>query len=326
MRNRFIPIVHGASADRPDEQDTIVTASAIRASLHHLGYESEIIALDRGMTALPSLAARSPLLVFNLIESLDGDGALATLPLAAMDRLGLPYTGARLRAYASSTSKLSAKTRLLARSVPTPAYWPRGEGVPMDMTVIVKSVDEHGSLGMDGGCIVRGDRAADEIAAREARFGGRFFAEQFIEGREFNVALMETSRGVRILPIQEIDFSALPESRARIVDYDAKWDESCDAYHLTPRRFGVERAEPKLARELARIARLAWNAFRISGYARVDFRVARDDTPYVLEVNVNPCLAPDAGFVAAAAETGLSYDEVIAGILRAALPAARKAA
>jgi D-alanine-D-alanine ligase len=179
---------------------------------------------------------------------------------------------------------------------------------------------------MDGGCIVSGEAAVTEVKAREARFGGRFFAEAFVPGREFNVALMEGPRGVRVFPIQEIDFTALPESAARIVDYAAKWDEGCEAYHLTPRRFGLERREPKLARELGRIARDAWNAFGITGYARVDFRVAEDGTPYVLEVNVNPCLAPDAGFIATAAEAGLGYDEVIAGIVRAGMPAARKAA
>jgi D-alanine-D-alanine ligase len=77
---------------------------------------------------------------------------------------------------------------------------------------------------------------------------------------------------------------------------------------------------------LARIARAAWDAFDLSGYARVDFRVAADGTPYVLEVNANPCLAPDAGFAAAAAESGLTYDDMIAGIVRAAMPAAQKAA
>jgi D-alanine-D-alanine ligase len=326
MANRFIPIVHGAIADRPDEQDTIVTAEAIAQSLRRLGYDTEIVGLDKSMAALLDLVPRRPLLVFNMVESLAGDGALASVPLAAMDRLGLPYTGAGLAAYRDSSSKLKAKTRLAARSVPTPGWWPRGDGVPAGQTVIVKSVDEHGSLGMDGDCIVSGEAAAAEVKAREARFGGRFFAEAFVPGREFNVALMETTRGVRVFPVQEIDFSALPDDTARIVDYAAKWDESCDAYHLTPRRFGVERREPRLARELARIARDAWNAFGITGYARVDFRVAEDGAPYVLEVNVNPCLAPDAGFMATAAEAGIVYDEVIAGIVRAGLPAARKAA
>jgi D-alanine-D-alanine ligase len=326
MSNRFIPVIHGAAIDRPDEQDTIATAITVAESLHRLGYQSEIIVLDPSLEALPRLVARRPQVVFNLVEALGGDGALAFVPLAAMDHLGLAYTGADAIAYASSGSKLTAKARLAARGIPTPACWTRGEGVPASTTVIVKSVDEHGSLGMDGACIVSGERAVAEVRAREARFGGRFFAEAYIAGREFNAALIETSARIRVLPVQEIDFSSLPADCPPIVDYAAKWDTAADSYHLTPRRFGIERQEPRLARELARIARAAWDAFDLSGYARVDFRVAADGTPYVLEVNANPCLAPDAGFAAAAAETGLTYDDMIAGIVRAAMPAAQKAA
>jgi D-alanine-D-alanine ligase len=110
------------------------------------------------------------------------------------------------------------------------------------------------------------------------------------------------------------------------VDYGAKWDPASTAYHATPRRFGIERTDPELAAELGALSRATWQAFELTGYARVDFRVSRSGAPTVLEVNANPCLAPDAGFAAASAEAGLAYDEVIDTIVRAALPAARKAA
>jgi D-alanine-D-alanine ligase len=51
----------------------------------------------------------------------------------------------------------------------------------------------------------------------------------------------------------------------------------------------------------------------------VDFRVDREGVPWVLEVNTNPCLTPDSGFVAAAEKHGLTYTEVIAGIVEEAL-------
>jgi D-alanine-D-alanine ligase len=326
MCKPFIPVIHGAAVDRPDEHDTILTASAVAASLDRIGYDSEIVVLDPELAALPGLAARRPLVVFNLVEALGGNGALAPKALTAMDRLGLAYTGAKTKAYTHSASKLMAKKRLVAKSIPTPSYWPRGEGVPAERTVIVKSVDEHGSLGMDSGSIVPGSRAANEVRIREARFGSRFFAEEYIEGREFNVALIETQTGVRVLPVQEIDFSDLPEDCAPIVDYASKWEADSAAYQATPRRFGLEQAEPALVGELARIARSAWDAFNLTGYARVDFRVARDGAPFVLEVNANPCLAPDAGFAVTAAQANFDYDGIIARIARAAMPAAQQAA
>ncbi|MGF1620757.1 MAG: hypothetical protein ACFCUR_09095 [Rhodomicrobiaceae bacterium] len=326
MAKRYIPLVHGAIPGRADEQDTIDTAQHIAECLRRLGHDCDIVPVDRSLTALTGLVQRQIAVVFNLVEALDGDDALAVNAFEALDRLGLRYTGASAEAYARSGSKIAAKGRLREAGIPTPDYWPRGMDIPADVRVIIKSVDEHGSLGIDAGSIVTGAEAAAEIRAREARFGGTFFAEEYMEGREFNAALLQGADGVRLLPVQEIDFSDLPGDAPPIVDYAAKWDPSSAVYHTTPRRFGIERTDPALAAELARLARAAWDAFELTGYARVDFRVSRSGTPTVLEVNANPCLAPDAGFAAASAEAGLAYDEVIDTIVRAALPAARKAA
>lgn len=315
MEKPFVPVVHGAALDRPDEADTIVTAEAIAAGLLRIGFATEIVALTSGLGALDALAARQPFIVFNLVEALDGLSAKAPLAMARLDELGLAYTGARAAAYAQSNSKLDTKQRLIGCAIPTPASWSADDAVPGDATVIVKSVDEHGSLGMDQGSIVKGERAKAEIASRELEFGGRFFAEQYIEGREFNVSVLQTRDGAKVLPIAEIDFQSLPSGQHAIVDFAAKWDPEAPAFHLTPRRFGLDEAEPRLAEEIRRLTLACWQAFGLTGYARVDFRVALDGKPYVLEVNANPCLAPDAGFAAATAEAGFTYDALIAAVV-----------
>lgn len=69
-----------------------------------------------------------------------------------------------------------------------------------------------------------------------------------------------------------------------------------------------------------------WDLFGLSGYARVDFRVDAAGAPWVLEVNTNPCLAPDAGFAAAAAQAGITYDALVAHLLAVARARPRKAA
>ena len=58
-----------------------------------------------------------------------------------------------------------------------------------------------------------------------------------------------------------------------------------------------------------------WRLFKLSGYARVDFRVDSGNRPWVLEINANPCLSPDSGFFAAAARAGLSFREVVKRIV-----------
>lgn len=315
MEKLFVPVVHGAALDRPDEADTIATADAVAASLHRLGFATEIVALKSDLVALDRLAARRPLLVFNLVEALGGQSAKAPLAMARLEALGISYTGARAAAYAASNSKLETKKFLARHGMPTPAYWCSDDAIPADATVIVKSIEEHGSLGLDQGSIVRGAQAESEIACREREFGGVFFAEDYIDGREFNVSVLQTRAGPTILPIAEIDFTGLPDGHHAIVDFAAKWEPDAPAYQLTPRRFGLDVHEPQLASTIRRLTLACWQTFALSGYARVDFRLASDGVAYVLEVNANPCLAPDAGFAAAAAKAGYTYDALVAAVV-----------
>src|SRR3546814_18933365 len=91
-RSRYLPVLHGAAADRPDETDTIVTAEAVSAALQRLGYASEILHLGLDLSVLTRLPAARPALVFNLVEALDGDSHLAQLAPAPFHHFGLPYT------------------------------------------------------------------------------------------------------------------------------------------------------------------------------------------------------------------------------------------
>jgi D-alanine-D-alanine ligase len=62
--------------------------------------------------------------------------------------------------------------------------------------------------------------------------------------------------------------------------------------------------------------------FGLNGFARVDLRVDEEGRPWILEVNANPCLSPDAGFAAALAEAGVTFPDAVSRILAAAFPAA----
>jgi len=177
---------------------------------------------------------------------------------------------------------------------------------------------EHGSLGLDQSSVVKGADVTRAIDDRNARFGTEHFAERYIEGREFNLALLEERGRARVLPMAEILFENWDEGTPRIVGYDAKWTSDSEAYIGTPRRFGLEKAEPTLAANLETLAKSCWDLFNLAGYARVDFRVDADGKPTILEVNVNPCLNPDAGIAAAAAAAGLSYPDLIGRIIDAA--------
>jgi D-alanine-D-alanine ligase len=322
----FVPVLHAATESRPDEIDTIVAAEAVAAALNRLGFATEIVALAPHLHQLDALPARRPLLVFNLVDAVNGDGRLAPFVPARLDALGLRYTGCGASAWLDTLSKIGTKLKLAHAGLPTPSWSVNGTGLDPDEKIIVKAVWEHGSLGLDEASVMRGRDAAKAIVARNSMWGTDHFAESFVEGREFNVALLDGPSGVEVLPIAEIAFERFAEPAPKIVGYDAKWAPGSEAYAGTPRRFGLEREAPELAARLKQLALSCWSLFQLAGYARVDFRVDQTGAPFILEVNMNPCLSPDAGFAAAAEKGGLSYDAMVGRIVEASLGALRASA
>jgi D-alanine-D-alanine ligase len=160
---------------------------------------------------------------------------------------------------------------------------------------------------------------AARAQASAARYGGRWFAERYIEGREFNVALIEKDGAPYTLPIGEMIFERWEAGRPRIIGYAAKWEEATAEYRDTTRVFDWPVREPALNRKLEQLSKESWRLFGLSGYARVDFRVDAEGEPFILEINPNPCLEPNAGVAAACAQAGLSYAGLIEQVIRAAL-------
>jgi D-alanine-D-alanine ligase len=185
---------------------------------------------------------------------------------------------------------------------------------------ILKSVLEHASFAIDDASIIPGDdlgRVVELVRECESRFRRPYYAEEFIEGREFNLALLGDEPTV--LPPAEIDFSAYPVGKPRIIGRDAKFDTGSFEYENTPRRYNFSESDQPLIGQLTELAAECWRLFDLAGYARVDFRVDADNRPWILEINANPCPAPDSGFAAAAAEAGIEYEELIERILADAL-------
>ncbi len=302
----------------PEDQDTLIAADAVREALDRKGYTATKAAF-RSDTLAAVLELEAPDKVFNLVEGVDGKGILASAAPRMLAQLGMPFTGASAEVLDISCDKPQSKARLRAAGVATPDW-----AVPPDWAVhskgsfIVKAALEDGSIGLDDDCVVSGAAA---IKARAelclSRFGGAWFAEEYVEGREFNLSLLGNQGNLRILPMAEMTFADWPQGKPRIVGYGAKWDEGSTGYRHTVRRFGTEKEDPALAARLRTACEQVWKLFDLTGFVRVDFRV-RDGQPLVLEINPNPGIAPDAGFAAAAAEAGMTYDDLIEAIVKAA--------
>ena len=319
MSNRSVAILvpPEESAAPADRADTFVQARQISECLTILGNDCLTIIFDPDAARTEDEMRRvRPDAVVNLVEDLPEGPDQAFVVTALLDRLGIRYTGARTAALCALGDKRNAKRALAAAGLPVA---PGLEGEPADARYIVKSAVEHASIGIDAQSVVAGRDAAEMlIARRKAERGGAWFAERYIDGREFNVGLLEIAGRPVCLPVAEILFLAHAD-RPKVVGYAEKWDEDSLAYASTPRTFSDRAEDAALRAELRRLALAAWEVFGLTGYARVDFRVDADGRPYILEVNANPCLAEDAGFCAGAHEAGMTQADVVGHLIEAAL-------
>lgn len=316
-----ILIAHQAVAeDAPaDEADVLVQVQAVNAALVRLGHETTTLSLSLDLEAgRREIERRGPELIFNLMESLAGSGRFIPLAPTLFEVLGVPYTGCSAAAIYETSHKLVAKRRLEAARLPTPGWLGPDGGSFQPGRYIIKSVMEHASLGLGDDAVVD-VRSKEElerlVLLRRERLAGTAFAERYIDGRELNVAILDG----QVLPPDEILFHDFPPSKPRIVGYAAKWTPGSMEYERTRARPELPPEDAPLVERLVCLARAAWNLFELSGFARVDFRVDEHGSPFILELNANPCIAPDAGFARALHRAGLDYDEGIRRIVKAAL-------
>ena len=305
----------------PDELDTLIAAQAVGEALKRNGHTVSSAAFVTHHDEFERILDREGAdAVFNLVEGIGGLGQHAPIAPRMLDNYGVVFTGSDAVAMATTNDKPLTKRKLREAGIATPDWSePQAWRGLKDTTYIVKSALEDASFGLDDRSVVRGAEAVKIRAAENCLMhGGGWFAEEFIDGREFNISLLQGLCGVDVLPIAEMAFESWPAERPRIVGYAAKWDDGSLEYTQTVRQFGVEKNEPWLAAKLKRACERCWEVFNLAGYARVDFRVTEAGEPLVLEINTNPGIAPDAGLAAAAARAGLSYDALVARILAAA--------
>ncbi len=285
----------------------------------------------KGPTELPPPArAQAPApgaVVFNLVEAPPGRPAVHPATAGVLELLGLPFTGSSAAALWLTTDKLATRAVLAAQGLPVAPGGRLDRQAPavLDQVPppwILKPSCEDASLGLDGEAVCTTRPAALARAAElERRFPGQpILVERYLPGRELNISLLADGDGQpQVLPVAEIAFVDFPPGMPRIVGYEAKWRPDSFAYTHTVRRFPTDPGSAPTIEQARRLSLAAWDACGLAGYARVDIRLDERGAPHILEVNANPCLAPEAGFMAAAAEAGLAPAAVLSRILVAAL-------
>jgi D-alanine-D-alanine ligase len=321
MPDHSVLILHNAPpADALEsEKGVLAEVAAVAGALGELRIPHRIAGVAESAALAGVLAAAPEAVVFNLVEGFPGDPAAANAVPDLCRAAGKECTGNSTAALALALDKARAKAALQAAGLPCPGgvqILP-GEAVPHGLlprgTVILKPAATDASEGIDeDGVLDSADSARLEAVLRRlhAQFRQPVLVEPFIDGRELNVAAFEQAGELRVLPLAEIEFAEFAPGKPRIVGYRAKWDEGSFECRNTRRVIPAPLPEAAAAR-LRALVRAAWRACGLRDYARVDFRLDAAGEPFILEVNPNPDIAPDAGFAAALAAGGVPFREFV---------------
>jgi D-alanine-D-alanine ligase len=299
-----------------DELDVLDQVGQIEEHLKMLGidvYRKGITA--RFMDEMAILESEKPDFVFNLVESINNKGELNYFIPALLNMYSIPYSGNPLEAMFITSNKTLASKAMKDAGINNPSsYLPsQYKLLKPGRKYIVKPIWEDGSLG------ITGESVFECKPGFEKRLQGlddaHWFIEDFIDGREFNMSVLAGKNGPEVLPPAEIVFVNFNENKPRIVDFKAKWEMDSFEYINTVREFPGKNLNGILEKNLKDSALACWHLFGLKGYARVDARIDSNENVYVIEINANPCISPDGGFVAATKEAGYPFIDVIQRII-----------
>ncbi len=314
------PFLPDGSADVFGPKSVLSRLEAVREALLSLEYRVKRLEMKEDLTPMIGeiLASRVDL-IFNLCEEFRGQTRLEMHVAALLELLNIPFTGSSALILGLSQDKGKTKSILSHHGVPTPAYEvvPPGEDLSpgrLRFPLIVKPLLEDASLGIGNDALVQ-DRSSllQQVQKVHQDYHQPALVEEYIDGRELNVSILGNEE-LQILPISEIDFSTMPPGIPKICGYEAKWVESSQEFTHT-----VPLCPAPLVPEVeGRIKKAALRAYQVMGcrdYARVDIRLGADGIPYVLEINANPDISPDAGMTRSAKAAGLVYPQLIGRIV-----------
>ncbi len=264
----------------------------------------------------------APDIILNFVEALAGDPNFEGHIAGAFEILDIEFTGNRALTLGNCLNKLKTKQILRSLGVRTPRHFlarlngrPAEADVKLKYPLILKLNKEDASIGISENSVV------NDFATLQAQLDFLFrtfrqdvLVEECLPGREISAAIL----GDRVLPLSEISYTELPGHLPRIVTYEAKWSPHSSYYLGTVPVCPAEVDEP-LRALIEKTALAAFNALDCRDYARVDFRLSKQDIPHVIDVNPNPDLSPEAGFIRSASHAGISYEEVLFNLVDFAL-------
>ena len=302
------------------EQAIVEIAHRQSEILRGEGFHTQVLAL--GMTPdilWTELKSGKHDVVLNLYEGTLDDPESESYIAGLLQWSGVPFTGCPMPALALARAKHTSKMVLHGAGLPTARFIVvEREPIPpmaLKWPVIVKPATQDASVGIENDSVCA-DRTQVEAKVRDllARFDGPVVVEEYIEGREIMVAMIELPELVS-LPPAEVLFDGKKPGDWNILTYSLKWNpESVSA----PSKFPAD-LDAALAERLGDLARRAYRVLGARDYARVDFRVDQAGQPFILELNPNPEISEGPWFGSILASAGHDYRSILVRIVRQAL-------
>jgi len=290
----------GTSAER---EISLKTGQSICESLRRRRYT--VVPIDVNVTLPLELRAKKISVAFLALHGLGGeDGTVQGL----LEIMGIPYTGSGVCASAVCMDKGLTRLVLQSAGIPVPAgetlqassmtSRPLGK---LGWPVVVKPSTEGSSFGVS---IVRKSSEWKKALTKAFEYGHQAVVEKYIPGREVAVGVLDKM----ILPGVEVI------APGGFYDFKAKYGKAATRYLCpAPLSSRLERLLPELSVQ-------AYHALGCRGAVRVDFRIHPNGRPYVLELNTIPGMTERSLLPMAAAQHGLTYDDLVEAMLQAALP------
>jgi D-alanine-D-alanine ligase len=296
------------------EYDVVSTLRAAGHDVRPLGVHDELKPIR------DDIDAWKPDVVFTLIEQFHGEAIYDQNVVSYLELSRVPYTGCNPRGLMLARGKDLSKTLVHYHRVPVPAFavFPKGRKVKrparLALPLIVKSVNEDASYGISQASVVDTDeKLAERVTFIHEKIGTAAIAEQYIEGREIYVGIVGNERLI-VLPVWELRFQNMAEGDWLIATEKVKHDT--DYQERRGIRHGPAKdLTPELATRIQQMAKRIYRTLELDGYARIDFRLAADGTPYFLEANPNPEIAESQEFATAARHVGISYPDLLQRIV-----------
>lgn len=311
------------------EWDSIETIDAIKNAIVSSGNEAYLIEADED--AYIKLKEIKPDFVFNVAEGFYGVSRESQIP-SMLEMLNIPFTGSDSISTGICHDKSRCKEILSYYGIPTPGFFITDKIIKnkdnLTFPKFVKPLHEGSSKGIYNSSVVNNLKELNrEISRIKNKYNQKALVEDFLEGREFTIAMLGNGDNLKILPIIEINLEQVPEGFNKVYSYEVKWffdtRESMLEIFTCPAQINTV-----LKNKIEEICVKTFYVLRLRDWARIDIRLDGNNIPNVIEINPLPGILPDprdnSCFPKSARVAGMDYNAMINAVLEASIKRVKK--